>query len=86
MNSAQTRKLKVILVLFCLIFNSTLIAQITYYSIADGNWNTAATWGDGCGGSVIGTTPGNTDNVVICDGNTIINSAPLDDAALVSML
>ncbi len=46
----------------------------TYYTrINNGNWNTAATWSTaGCGGAAAGSTPGPSDDVVICNGFTVL--------------
>src|SRR2546426_1183169 len=42
----------------------------TYYAKANGNWNSAATWGTACG-SGTGAVPTATDNIVICSPYTV---------------
>jgi len=46
-----------------------VFAQTTYYSVASGDWNTAATWSTiSCAGAGGSGVPGATDDVVICNG------------------
>ncbi|HEY0029576.1 MAG TPA: hypothetical protein VGC65_02365, partial [Bacteroidia bacterium] len=51
---------------------SELSFSATYYSRANGNWNTLSTWSTtSCSGALAGTIPGPSDNVIICTGRTI---------------
>jgi len=64
---------KLAAILICSAFSiSSVFAQTTYYSRADGDWGSTNTWSTaGCGGSEALTTPSATDHVVICAGDTI---------------
>ncbi|TAF64074.1 MAG: VCBS repeat-containing protein, partial [Cytophagales bacterium] len=50
-------------------------ATTTYYSRTNGNWNDPNTWSTVCGGSAGTTTPTATDNVIICNTNTVTLTA-----------
>ncbi|TVQ01053.1 MAG: hypothetical protein EA359_14765 [Balneolaceae bacterium] len=45
---------------------------VVYYSRQNGNWDVATTWSTtSCGGSAATNSPGNGDNVILCDGHIV---------------
>src|SRR4051812_8726091 len=51
---------------------TSLSFSTTYYSIANTGWTTPSTWSTvSCGGAASLTSPGSSDDVVICSGTTV---------------
>ena len=78
-NIATYRKLECLAAtgLLCLILSVDSFAQTTYYSKVSGDWDVASTWQTGgCGGGGPDAGPPTaTDNVVICNGQTVTLTA-----------
>ncbi|MBL4577050.1 MAG: hypothetical protein JKX74_01180, partial [Flavobacteriales bacterium] len=74
-NIATYRKLECLVAtgLLCLILSVDSFAQTTYYSKVSGDWDLASTWQTGgCGGGGPDAGPPTaTDNVVVCNGQTV---------------
>ncbi|MFW5851288.1 MAG: hypothetical protein ACOCWB_03600, partial [Bacteroidota bacterium] len=65
----------------------TIIATtvITYYSRTNGNWNSTSTWStEGCGGAEASSYPSTTDNIVICNTNTVTANIDIETSGTVT--
>src|SRR5687767_8143417 len=59
-------------VLLSALFLSFVSFSATYYSRANGNWNSTTTWSViSCTGAASAAIPGAADNVIICSGRTV---------------
>jgi len=68
--------LQAFLVILLMISVNLAYSQTTYYSRINGSWTDPSTWSTtACGGAAASTTPGASDNVIICSGNTVTLNA-----------